>query len=104
MNASAYDSISFKFAAGTIDAGALKTDMEKNISALLTEINKAGNSGRELNLSGLRIHDEAKGRLNMLWNETSRFVCEKQTNISKCLNDHQGYQVRGIPTTMLPAD
>lgn len=96
--------VTFKFSAGTIDAGILKTGMEKNLSALLTEINRAGDSGSALNLSDIKIEEGAKVRLNALWNEASRFVCDKSTNISKCLNDMQGYQVRGIPITMKPVD
>lgn len=96
--------VSFKFSAGTIDAGTLKTNMENNISALLTEINRAGNSGSALNLAGIKIEEGAVDRLNALWNEAAHFVCDKETNISKCLNDFQGYQVRAIPITMKPVD
>ncbi len=95
--------VTFKFAGGTIEAGALKTRMENNISALLSEINRAGNSGGTLNLSAINIEAEAKNRLIALW-EDSHFVCDKSTNISKCLNDVQGFQVRAIPITMKPTD
>lgn len=98
------DAVTFQFSAGTINSGSLKTSMENNISALLTEINRAGKSGSALNLSGIRMEDGAKTRLNALWNEAAHFVCDKQTNISKCLNDFQGYQVRAIPITMKPVD
>lgn len=96
--------VSFKFSAGTIDAGPLKTKMETNISALLTAINKAGVNGTALNLTGIDMEAGAKTRLNALWDEASHFVCDKQTNISKCLKDFQGYQVRAIPITMKPVD
>ncbi len=95
--------VTFKFSAGTIGAGALKNKMESNISALLSEINRAGTSGTALNLSQINMETEAKNRLQALWND-SRFVCDKPSNISKCLNDFQGYQVRAIPITMKPAD
>ncbi|MCM1140792.1 MAG: hypothetical protein NC453_19660 [Muribaculum sp.] len=93
--------VTFKFAANTIDAGTIKTRMENNISALLTEINRAGTNGSSLNLSGINMEQAAKERLTALWDD-SRFVCDKSTNISKCLNDFQGYQVRAIPITMRP--
>ena len=96
--------VTFKFSAGTIDAGTLKTRMENNITALLTEINRAGSNGTELNLANISMESEAKIRLNALWDEAAHFVCDKQTNISKCLNDFQGYQVRAIPITMKPVD
>ncbi len=95
--------VTFKFSAGTIDAGTLKNQMESNISALLTEINRAGASQSDLNLSKINIEPAAKTRLAALW-EDARFVCDKSTNISKCLNDFQGYQVRAIPITMKPSD
>lgn len=93
--------VTFKFAANTIDAGTIKTRMESNITALLTEINRAGSNGGSLNLSGINMEQVAKERLLALWDD-SRFVCDKSTNISKCLNDFQGYQVRAIPITMKP--
>lgn len=96
--------VTFQFSAGTINAGTLKTTMEKNITALLTEINRAGKNGTPLNYTGIQIEEGAKTRLNALWNEAAHFVCDKQTNISKCLNDFQGYQVRSIPITMKPVD
>lgn len=95
--------VTFKFSPNTIQAGALKTRMESNISALLTEIDRAGRSGTALNLSAINMEQEAKNRLSALW-EDARFVCDKSGNISKCLNDVQGYQVRSIPITMKPTD
>ena len=95
--------VTFKFSAGTIDAGTLKNKMEKNISDLLTEINRAGNSRSSLNLSAINMESAAKARLTALW-EDARFVCDKSSNITKCLNDFQGYQVRAIPITMKPID
>lgn len=95
--------VTFKFSAGTIRDGALKNRMENTISALLTEINRAGNAGTALNLSGISMEAAAVNRLNALWDDI-RFVCDKSTNISKCLNDMQGYQVRTIPITMKPLD
>lgn len=95
--------VTFKFSAGTIDAGSLKTKMENNISALLTEIDRAGKAASDLNLSQINMEPAAKTRLSALW-EDARFVCDKSSNISKCLNDFQGYQVRAIPITMKPLD
>ena len=93
--------VTFKFAANSIDASTLKTRMENNISALLTEINRAGSSDSSLNLSGISMEQAAKERLIALWGD-SRFICDKSTNISKCLHDFQGFQVRAIPITMKP--
>jgi hypothetical protein len=96
-------SVTFQFAANSIDASALKTRMENNISALLSEINRAGVNGAPLNLSSISMEPCAKERLIALWDD-SHFVCDKITNVSKCLHDFQGYQVRAIPITMKPQD
>lgn len=97
-------SVTFEFSTGSIDSGKLKAEMENNISELLTEINRAGTQGTALNLSSISIEPEAKVRLNALWDEAAHFVCKRELNISKCLNDYQGYQVRAIPITMKPID
>lgn len=95
--------VTFKFSAGTIDEGSLKNRMENNISALLTEINRAGAAKADLDLTGVSMEEGAKTRLQGLWAD-SRFVCDKSNNISKCLNDYQGFQLRAIPITMKPYD
>ena len=97
-------SVTFSFSAGSIESAVLRNNMESNISALLTEINRACSQGSSLNLSSINMEQEAKVRLNSLWNEASHFFCDRETNISKCLNDYQGYQVRAIPITMKPVD
>ena len=74
--------VTFKFSAGTIDVGTLKNKMENNISALLTEINRAGKARSSLNLSAINMEPAAKTRLTALW-EDARFVCDKSSNISK---------------------
>lgn len=96
-------SVTFQFDPRSISDAALKTRMERNISALLTEIDRAGRAGGELNLSAINMESAAKTRLQALW-EDARFVCDKQTNITQCLNDYQGYQVRRISITMKPRD
>lgn len=96
--------VTFQFAPGSIASGALKTKMENNISALLTEINRAGTQSTTLNLTSINMEPAAKARLNALWNDAAHFVCDRQTNIYRCLNDYQGYQVRQIPITMKPVD
>ena len=97
-------SVTFQFSAGSIDSGGLKSKMENSISELLTEINRAGSKGTTLNLSSINMEQEAKVRLSALWDEAAHFVCDRETNISRCLNDYQGYQVRAIPITMKPID
>lgn len=95
--------IRFTFTPGSISSSTLKTKMENNISILLTEIHNAGSAGRNLNLTSINIENAAKEHLNTLW-EILPFICEEQVNVCKCLNDHQGYQVRGIQIIMKPKD
>ncbi len=95
--------IKFAFTPGSINSSALKIKMENNISTLLTEIHNAGTTGRVLCLTAVNMEDSAKEHLNSLW-EILPFICEEQMNVCKCLNDHQGYQVRGIQIIMKPKD
>lgn len=103
LSMSATGKVVFRFAAGTISSGLIKTKMEASMSALLSEIDRAGRAGGSLNLSSINMETAAKARLEALW-EDAHFICNKQTIISKCLNDFQGYQVRAIPITMKPLD
>ena len=96
--------VTFRFSPSShIDGPGSKPLMEKEISALLSEITAAGTEERDLNLSAVKMQEEARTRLCDLW-ENARFVCDKTSVIQKCLNDCQGYQVRGIFVTMKPVD
>lgn len=95
--------VSFKFAANSINSGALKTTMENNISELLNEINKAARNGGPLNLEGSKMEPEAKNRLLALWEDVA-FMCDDNVNVKRCLEDYQGYQVRNIPISIIPKD
>lgn len=97
--------VSFKFKPGTTSgiSASLKATMESNASALLTEINNAGNAGRDLNLSGIKIQPEAANRLRQLWSNW-HFVPENDTEIQRLICDMQGYQIRDIPITVKPID
>lgn len=95
--------ITFRFTPGTIQNAATKQRMERNASALLSEIDAAGRASRQLNLSSLEMEPGAKARLNALW-ENLHFICEEPSIISRCLNDAQGYQIRGVQITVKPLD
>lgn len=95
--------VTFQFTPRSISNAQLKTKMERNISALLTEINRAGTAGSALNLTNISMEAGARARLEALWSD-ARFVCDKSSNVSNCLQDMQGYQVRQIPITMKPVD
>ena len=69
--------VSFHFTDGIYNA-ALKSRMERNASALLTEINQAAEQGRSLQLNG-KVGMEAAERLDMLW-ENFGFVCQSNAD------------------------
>lgn len=96
-------SVTFSFEARSSNGIPYKAVIEDNIESFLTEINSAGNSGRMLSLDYINIEEPAKQRLFSLW-ETIPFVLSEEVIISKCLHDHQGYQVRGINVTVKPKD
>ena len=95
--------VTFKFSPNSIQTGNLKTTMENNISSLLTEINKAGKKAGYLDLTEINMEPEAKNRLQALWEDIT-FTCNDNVNIKRCLEDYQGYQVRGIPITVKSKD
>lgn len=82
-------------------SSAVVSAMERNASALLTEIQVASSAGRELRLSGLGLEAEASSRLTMLW-KNMHFSCDDASIVGKCLNDVNGYQVRGVFVTIEP--
>lgn len=101
----AFAGITFKFTPNSTGGitPAVRAGMEREISALLTEINAAAGGQRALNLSSIRMEPAAKRRFNELW-KTFHLKCDNSTYVSNCLNDMQGYQVRNIKVTVLPID
>lgn len=95
--------VTFRFSANSVDAASDKAAMERNVSALLTEINRAGLEDRDLDLSGVPIEEGAKERLNALWSSI-HLTCDKNLYQRKCLYDMQGVQVRGILVSVEPVD
>lgn len=86
----------FHFTDGIYNAG-LKAKMERNISALLTEINAATSEERDLNLNGITT-SEAAMHLRNLWKNFG-FVCQSNAK-SICYGLTSGYQARKIPITV----
>lgn len=97
--------ISFKFSPGSTSgvSSSLKTTMENNITALLTEIDNAGRANRALNFTGISIESGATKRLTYLW-KSVHMTCKFTNNVKDCLHDMQGYQARDIYVAMLPQD
>lgn len=94
--------ITFRFQDG-LSNGTLKNTMERQISALLTEISRAGRANRSLSLSTLNLSERSRKSLKGQW-ENFHFICEDADNVASCLQDVNGYEVRGIPVTIKPLD
>lgn len=79
-----------------------KTILEKNASALLTQINKAFNNNQSgLDLSNVQMSMKAKESLAALWANV-RFKCEDSEVIQNCLITSNGFQIRQIPLLIEP--
>lgn len=94
--------VKFRFSDGIYDQ-ALKKQVENNVSALLTEINRADSSNRTLNLAKIKMSKEASERLSMLWRYMP-FCCEWENNVQSCVQDFTGYEIRQIPIVLKPLD
>lgn len=92
----------FKFSDGLTN-GWLRTTMEQRISDLLSEIDNAAKANRNLSLEGLNLTERSKKSLSAQW-QNIHFICEDDVNVANCLEDINGYEVRGIPVTVKPID
>lgn len=89
-----------------IDAGVVKSNIEKNASALLSEINRAQRNGRsKLNFDAIAISDDAKASLNMLWSAMP-FYCEDSEVVESIMElpRKDGYQIRNIHLELAPTN
>ena len=100
LKATAQQNVRFSIADGLSDTR-LKSNIESNVSQFLTEITKAGANGGELQLSGIRITDNAVHSLSLLWNNL-HFVCEDSEITEHCNTTVNGYQVRNIAIKVIP--
>lgn len=86
-----------------ITNGPLREKMESNVTQLLTEIDRSGRYNEKMNLSNIQMEEEAKSRLYALCEDLT-IVNDKVLNLSSCLEDYQGYQIREIPVVVTPKD
>ena len=81
----------------------VKGKMEKNASALLTEINKAHEENRDIDISGISHTASLDRPISMLW-ENCHFMCLDEKIVENCLETGSGYQIRNIPFLMTPTE
>lgn len=101
LNAKPSRTVTFQFQTGSVTSSVMSEKMAKSASALLSAINSASADEADLSLSGINIESTAKENLVSLWSNI-HFYCEDADVVEPCLNDAQGYQVRGIPITVQP--
>ena len=94
--------VTFQFSDGIYNES-LKVNVERNVSSLLSEINKAEANHRQLNLTNIDIDEMAASGLKSLWTNI-HFRCESNKNVQSCLKDFTGYEIRQIPVEMKPID
>lgn len=74
----------------------LKEQMERAVSTLMTEVNRAQEQNlQRLALPEKYVSEDALAELNKLW-ANEHFRCVEEEIVERCLTTHTGYQVRGI--------
>lgn len=96
----AQENVTFRITDGIANDG-LKTRIERNVSSLLSEINRACSAKRDLQLIGFGITENASHSLSLLWNNL-HFSCEDQQIYERCYTTVNGYQFRNIPIHIEP--
>ncbi|MDE7455953.1 MAG: hypothetical protein K2M96_04515 [Prevotella sp.] len=101
------DEVNFEFSDG-INNPALKQRMERQMSMLLTAINKAESSGGMINFNGIEIDPVASQSITAHW-EIAHFRCLDDDIVEHCLSLKRngrvyGYQIRNIAVEMKPMD
>ena len=102
----AQDDVKFEFSSG-IENTYLKNKMERQVSNLLTAINRAETYGTDIDYTGIDIDNLASQSIGMMWNNVHMRI--RDNDISDvCLRVKTsggallGYQVRTIAVVMIP--
>lgn len=84
-----------------IQNGAVKARMERSISELLSEINRACAQERPLQLDNIDMALSGKQSLQALW-QNFHFLCEDNEIVERCLTSAEGYVIRNIYVQVNP--
>ena len=79
----------------------VKKRMERGISQLLSEINRACSQERPLQLDDIDMALSGKRSLQALW-KNLHFLCEDNQIVESCLTSAEGYVIRNIYTQVNP--
>ena len=80
-----------------IDNGPAKTAIQTGLSTLLTRMGEAAAQGSAIDYSSIKISDDAKTSINMLWSNVPFCCCEEEVVEIVISSPDGGYQVRNIP-------
>lgn len=80
---------------------AVKSRIERGISELLSEINRACAQERALQLDNIDMALSGKKSLQALW-QNLHFLCEDNQIVERCLTSAEGYVIRNIYTQVNP--
>lgn len=86
---------------GMEDNLSVRNKMERNGTALLTELNNAQGEQRTLRLNNIGINNDAASDLFVMW-EVCPFRCDELDIVERGLNTASGFQIRNIPVIMEP--
>lgn len=100
------DRVYFEFSSG-IENSYLKATMERQVSNLLTAINRAETYNMDINYSGIDIDNLASQSIGMMWKNVhmrirDNYIREKCLRVKTSGGTLVGYQVRDIAVTMIP--
>lgn len=84
-----------------IENQTVKHRIEKGISSLLSEINRACAQERALRLDYIDMAPSGKKSLQALW-QNFHFLCEDNTIVERCLTSAEGYVIRNIYAQVNP--
>lgn len=84
-----------------IQNNTVKSRMERGISKLLSEINRACAQERALRLDDIDMALSGKRSLEALW-QNLHFLCEDNQIVERCLTSAEGYVIRNIYTQVNP--
>lgn len=84
-----------------IENQTVKSRIERGISQLLSEINRACAQERPLQLDNVDMALSGKRSLQALWNNL-HFLCEDNQIVERCLTSAEGYVIRNIYTQVNP--
>ena len=79
----------------------VKQRMERGISQLLSEVNRACAQERSLRLENIDMALSGKRSLQALW-QNLHFLCEDNEIVERCLTSAEGYVIRNIYTQVNP--